>query len=240
MTTPSIKQVQFIKSLCAERTQALATERWAHLLASPMETSKQASSLIDTLLHQVPVDVDESPEYTALKAEVDALRAVVTDLVGRDRDFAESLIGQFDRKGKLSENQVPHVSRLATKAKTGQTQEVPAGLYRLGDDIVKVYITQNRRLGTKVLTLTDEGRASFVYQPGLMSRLTADMRLTADEARAFGRQHSICCACGQLLEDDRSIAAGYGPYCAEKYGWTYPTQAEAAAMLQRERGLISA
>jgi len=240
MNTPSIKQLQFIKSLCAQRTQALATERWAHLLASPLETSKQASNLIGTLMNQVPVDVDESPEYLALKAQVDGLRAVMATLPSGDRDFAESLVLQFDRKGRLSENQVPHVARLTERVATGSTGEVPAGLYRLGDDIVKVYITQNNRLGTKVLTFTDEGKASFVYRSGLMSRLRADMRLTADEARAFGRQHSICCNCAQALDDDRSIAAGYGPTCAQKNGWKYPSQAEAAAILQRERGLVTA
>lgn len=239
MSTPSIKQIQFIQSLAAQRTQALATERWAHLLAQDIVTGKDASRVIETLMHQVPVDVDESPEYLTLKAEVDALRAVASALPARDRDFAESLVLQFDRKGRLSENQVPHVARLTAKATTGNTGEVPAGLYRLGDDIVKVYVTQNGRLGTKVLTVLND-KGSFVYRSGMMSRLTPDMRLNADEARAFGRQHSMCCACGQHLEDDRSIAAGYGPYCADKHGWPYPTQDEAAEVLRREQGLVPA
>jgi hypothetical protein len=240
MTTPSIKQVQFIKSLCAQRTQALATERWAHLLAKDVATSKDASNLISVLMHQVPQDIDESDEYLALKADIERLRVVAATLPNNDRDFAESLVGQFDRRGRLTDNQVPHVARLLNRADSGDTGEVPAGLYRLGDDIVKVYVTQNNRLGTKVLTITNEGKASFVYTPGLMSRLQDGMRLTAEQARAFGRQYDLCVACGHYLEDDRSLAAGYGPVCASKNGWHYPSQDEAAAILQRERGLVTA
>lgn len=37
-------------------------------------------------------------------------------------------------------------------------------------------------------------------------------------ARAYGKLTSSCCFCGLELSDDRSIAAGYGPICAAKWG----------------------
>ena len=47
--------------------------------------------------------------------------------------------------------------------------------------------------------------------------------LTEAEAGAFGRQFSFCVNCGLYLDDDRSLAAGYGPTCAENNHWFYPT-----------------
>ena len=79
----------------------------------------------------------------------------------------------------------------------------------------------------------------FDYIPGgtrVLGALLADgeaRALTQDEASAFGRLHSFCCACGRDLDDDRSLAAGYGPVCARNLGWWYPTMAEAREILNR-------
>jgi hypothetical protein len=58
-------------------------------------------------------------------------------------------------------------------------------------------------------------------------------QMTQDEAAAFGRQYSFCCNCAKYLDDDRSLAAGYGPTCAANMGWHYPSYDEASTILGR-------
>lgn len=42
------------------------------------------------------------------------------------------------------------------------------------------------------------------------------VRLTLDEAKAYGRETGVCCVCGATLTNPESIAAGIGPWCAGK------------------------
>ena len=41
---------------------------------------------------------------------------------------------------------------------------------------------------------------------------------TAGSASAYGHRTGACCFCRRLLTDGRSVAQGYGPICAEKFG----------------------
>lgn len=40
----------------------------------------------------------------------------------------------------------------------------------------------------------------------------------AKVAEAYGKKYGYCCFCARELTDDRSVAAGYGPVCADHYG----------------------
>jgi hypothetical protein len=126
--------------------------------------------------------------------------------------------------------------------------EVAPGLYRQDDgEVFKLYTTQNGRLFGKVLevyvTVDSFGKphshGSFEGQRGIVRKVAEGVAkgttrlLTEDEAKAFGRQHSLCICCTRDLDDDRSLAAGYGPVCAANMGWSYPTYAQAAEILQR-------
>lgn len=62
-----------------------------------------------------------------------------------------------------------------------------------------------------------EGRSHFDYEAGAIDRLTSAMRMTLDEAKAFGALYGTCCQCGRTLTDEKSIAAGIGPVCAGKW-----------------------
>ena len=131
--------------------------------------------------------------------------------------------------------------------------DLALGLYLDTDgNVRKVYKTRNERLAVKVLVPQTTGevnadgtprlRGSFQYVTGgirvLRDLLAAGKAhaLTQDEAAAFGRQFSFCVNCGLYLDDDRSLAAGYGPTCAENNRWFYPTYTEASAILGRPAG----
>jgi hypothetical protein len=122
------------------------------------------------------------------------------------------------------------------------TVEADEGLYVHDDGMVRrVYMTRNERLGCKVLVVEGD-HGSLQYEKGGV-RIVQDAiaagtvhKCSQDEAAAFGRLHGFCMNCGLDLDDDRSLAAGYGPYCADNHGWWYPTYTEAAAVLGRPCG----
>lgn len=49
--------------------------------------------------------------------------------------------------------------------------------------------------------------------------LREEMRLTQEEALAYGQMYGVCCICGITLTDEKSIERGIGPVCLKKMGW---------------------
>jgi len=67
--------------------------------------------------------------------------------------------------------------------------------------------------------LTEAGETvqfEFEYAPGAVRSLTAAMRLTVEEAKAFGIRFGVCCVCGKTLTEAKSVALGIGPVCITK------------------------
>jgi hypothetical protein len=193
------------------------------------------------------LDVLTSVTVTA-DPTLEALRSIAANSAAtpRDREFAGSLAAGLAKYGKLTDRQAPHAERLIARYANGvpAAGAVPApsateGLYLHADGVVrKVYMTRNERLACKVLHVHGD-HATFEYENG-GRRIVADAlaagtahQMTQDEAAAFGRQYSFCCNCAKYLDDDRSVAAGYGPTCAANLGWWYPSYAEAASILKR-------
>lgn len=76
---------------------------------------------------------------------------------------------------------------------------------------------------------TVPGRVTWSKAPGLFTAMTdpanpAPVPLDAASAADFGALYALCVRCGRLLSDDgenRSLAVGYGPRCAEIMGWPW-------------------
>lgn len=93
------------------------------------------------------------------------------------------------------------------------TPELDEGMYRVGEDIFKVYRTRETdRLVTKQLI---EGHFEYTGKKPL-SFITAEHRMTLDEAKAYGKVTGTCCVCSRKLTKESSIQAGIGPVCAGK------------------------
>lgn len=146
-------------------------------------------------------------------------------------DFAQSLADQFAAKGWLSEKQVAAGMKMrATMAAKAEAKKLApakvmvteAGMYKLGEDIYKVQkaVHGSGNLYAKKLVPGPEfgDKAAFVYAPGAIKDLSANDRMTLDEAKAFGALYGTCCNCGRTLTDEGSIAAGIGPICAKSFG----------------------
>ena len=54
--------------------------------------------------------------------------------------------------------------------------------------------------------------------PAIVEELKALAADPAGKAALYGKQTGCCCFCARELTDERSIAVGYGPICADHYG----------------------
>jgi len=93
------------------------------------------------------------------------------------------------------------------------TPELDEGMYQIGKEIFKVYRTRETdELVTK--TLTEDGFEYTGKKP--LSRITAEHRMTIEQAKHYGQVTGTCCQCGRKLTKEESIEAGIGPVCAGK------------------------
>lgn len=216
---PTPAQLNYIRSLA----RGCGLDVDAVIVRAESLDRKGVSQLIDRLKAMPTVPYQHTAEDIA---RADALRAVVDSLDAYDRRTATDLLAKFDA-GRVSEAQLNYIDGLAKKA---TAPKIEPGLYMVDDRIVRVYLNQNRRLSTQVLQVYGD-HGSFSYAPGWLAKVRPEHRLTEEQARAFGKQHGFCCACALSLNDSRSVAVGYGPKCAKRYGWFYPTAKQASEML---------
>ena len=69
-------------------------------------------------------------------------------------------------------------------------------------------------------------RASDDAPEGLFKLLEALDKHPAEAAHAYGKATGQCCFCDRPLDDERSIAVGYGGTCAAKYGLPWGNEGE--------------
>jgi transcription initiation factor IIE alpha subunit len=94
------------------------------------------------------------------------------------------------------------------------TVEITEGMYTLGERIFKVYM--NRANTCMLVKELIDGE--FEYLGSAQWKLPKGaVRMTLDEAKAYGRLTGTCCQCGAKLTDETSIAEGIGPICAGKF-----------------------
>jgi Family of unknown function (DUF6011) len=137
-------------------------------------------------------------------------------LEGEERWNAITKIATYDRQ-EIS----LYIDSLLAMPRPTSTEHSPltgpesVGMYRVGSVFYKVQLSQAGRLYAKEVVASPTG-VRFEYAPGAIRSITPDHRITMDQAKEFGMQYGACCWCGRTLTDDKSIAAGIGPVCANK------------------------
>lgn len=58
----------------------------------------------------------------------------------------------------------------------------------------------------------------FDYAAGAIKLLNPGNKATAEQAAAFGAMTERCCFCAKAIDTPESVAVGYGPICAAKFG----------------------
>lgn len=120
--------------------------------------------------------------------------------------------------------------RLAAASAAQQARAALHGLHRFGSDIYRVNEdgSVDRRRGRQFRPVPES------RMPLLNERTLLD----AEGASQYGIETGRCCNCGDLIghgDSRRSIAVGYGPVCAKRWGWFFPTDEEAEAIIARRQ-----
>lgn len=155
--------------------------------------------------------------------------ALATKVPATERQIDE-LHKQFDRKFDADFAAACHewlnthrISKATASAKLTQlyarpdVNELDEGMYRVGEDIFKVYFTRGdaERAPQLVTKQLIEGHFEYTGKKPL-SFITAEHRMSLDEAKAYGKVTGTCCVCSRKLTKESSILAGIGPVCAGK------------------------
>lgn len=99
------------------------------------------------------------------------------------------------------------------------------GIYRHNGEVYKVQTAVNASglRYAKHLKVTkiseDEYSGEWERSPGMVFKLLPEEKLSIEEAAAFGKLYGICCICGTVLSNEKSIERGIGPVCLQKMGW---------------------
>jgi hypothetical protein len=226
-------QLGFIAKLAAERhTDKIGTfpaRTLAEILDGQPISKGRASSLItalkNALVRDFPGVPDQAPAGPRATAPQVALirrmaeeqgRTLHTDPETLTKEAASDLITAMM---EVRNNPAPRKAEVRTGA------VVEDGMYRTPDgEIYKVQIAKqgSGRLYAKKLVALDEPRElkggkvrthEFAYEQGALQKLTADMKMTLEQAKEWGKLYGTCCKCGAALTDEKSIAAGIGPIC---------------------------
>lgn len=76
-------------------------------------------------------------------------------------------------------------------------------------------------LGGRFMSVRDAAPEAVQQAQTLLAEIAAD---PVNAARVHGHATGMCCFCARTLTDGRSVAMGYGPICAEKYGLAWGEQ----------------
>lgn len=135
--------------------------------------------------------------------------------------FLASLFAQWRTKGSLTAKQIEAVLRNIQRDRDNARGDInpvtEVGMYRNGGNIYRV---RWNRAGTALYALRFVPEATtkserLAYETGAIKRLSANDRLTVQEAEEIGALYGICCVCGAELTDAKSVQRGIGPVCAK-------------------------
>lgn len=172
-------------------------------------TEPQVKYFLD-MLHQM------SPEANMQEQEAN-FRAMTRAKASETLNAMKPVVLKLRAEAKAKAQAAP-VAQAVTVTKTAATE----GMHKVGDRIFKVQkaVYGSGYLYAKELVKGDtKSGFTFAHAPGAMKLLSGETKMTMEQAKEFGTLYGTCCVCGRLLTDEKSIAAGIGPVCAEKGGW---------------------
>lgn len=227
------------KLIDARRTALGSNAEMLERIKSVMPESvhwSQVSKVIKEL-ENLPVDQREDIDVDTVRPVLDSIKD------GWLRVTAKDIISKFDRGALLSDKQRGVLQKAYINATTEPLQE---GMYKIDDTYYKVMKGRNGSLVAKKLVVRynlPHSYCEFVYSKDVLDKLTVDMKLSEEDARAFGHKFKVCCNCGDPIGygDKRgtlmSYAVGYGPVCANNNGWHYPRNIHEAVAICKRLGL---
>lgn len=143
--------------------------------------------------------------------------------------FAQSLVRYYDRNGRLTENQERAARGMMAEANRDHgnddearmaneqavaVEPVTPGFYLVNGELWKAKYSSTGNLYAVKRTET-----GWEYVRGGVRRLSADLRVTPEQAAEHGLRTGICLFCNAELDDRDGLGkiVGVGPVCARKH-----------------------
>lgn len=141
-----------------------------------------------------------------LPEDAEAAGGATVTVVSRNGDAKEVKLGEA-----LGSTDYGNVWSIA------KPEALENGYYLIDGGIFKVRPTKDgeRQYGMRLSVFN--GRGKWEYEQGAMRLIREQgVKLTVEEAAAFGHLHGLCAVCGRTLTDPKSVERGIGPVCAGK------------------------
>lgn len=232
-TPASDAQLRFISNLLNDRVVPDGSLHAGAITLFNLGTisKRSASELIDWLI-KLPVKAEK--KNTASEKQVNLIEKLLgqmnDELQGRMQKVYDDIADAGELNGATASQLIDTFIKLVKaqpKPETPAREELESGMYRKDDKIYKVYraVHGSGKMCAKELVKLDEPTVKrgkehqydFEYR-GLAERyVSAEDRMTLEEAKEFGAIYGVCCCCGATLTDEKSIEAGIGPICARKF-----------------------
>lgn len=152
--------------------------------------------------------------------------------------FAQSLVKQYKENGRLSAKQMHSAKKMFETARikemianSGHPKEeldkkLPLGVYYQPDTKTVWRLREfenNYGKMEQVCRIRKEDVMRWrdapngVYELKMLVLEKKASLLQKEDAAALGRSTGLCCVCGVVLDNPKSIAAGIGPDCAKRF-----------------------
>jgi hypothetical protein len=178
----------------------------------------------------------QAPQKELVDYLLEYYRRVKAGTEQYENRFLDSLIEWLQQHKPLTENQLEAGLRTMHRREAAARKEpahehlnhegVTTGVFKYQGEI---YVVKPNKTGThsyanrivdcppRVNKYGVTIKTEFKYAPGILGRLTEDMRLNEEDFQKFIVQYGRC-LCGRSLKRDRSVRIMMGPRCAKKYG----------------------
>lgn len=147
----------------------------------------------------------------ATDAQIKFLRSLLVEKLDAEAGAAAVQWLDTHRLSKVTAS--AKISEYKAMPTVNRAAQLDEGMYKVGEEIFKVYFTQAGHIATKQLV---EGGFDYTGRAPL-AMIKPEHRMTLDEAKEYGKVTGTCCNCGRLLTNEESIEAGIGPICASKF-----------------------
>lgn len=172
---------------------------------------------------------------TSAPFALDLVRKAPAGLSGKQLDWVYRLLGRIEEPAAPAIGDVAPIVALLARARAAGLRYPKIRLAAGDGSRVVVSECGDRSKTPGDLRVTDGGTfhdgryfgritRAGAWIPGrdsstpVLAVLVAMAADPAATAAAYGRQSGACCFCGRPLDDGRSVAVGYGPVCADKFG----------------------
>lgn len=206
------RQIGLINRLVQERDTArigtFPARTLAEIRAGSEVSRTRASGLITALMGARQISAGPAPTPAQI-------RMIETMAAEQDREVPADLTRQ------AASALITDLMKVRAEVRT---PDLEVGMYQTPDgDLYKVQESrESGKLYAKKLVRLDTPRElkggkvrthEFAYEAGAIRKLTADMRMTLEQAKRWGQRYGTCCVCGATLINSTSIEEGVGPVC---------------------------